>query len=117
MTWHIMTGVNLDTAKKPLYERSPFPDMAMIRNMSKQDADRMFDDLESHPSPRLIKTHYPFELLPPNLLDTCKVLYVCRNVKDAVVSFFHHETLMKSHDLQCDLITYARDIYKPGLFI
>jgi hypothetical protein len=36
------------------------------------------------------------------------VLYVCRNVKDAAVSYFHHEKLMKSHDLLCDFETYAR---------
>merc|ERR1712212_1148392 len=71
--------------------------------------------LEKAPSPRLIKTHYPFEMLPPTLLDTCKVLFVSRNVKDSAVSYFHHETLMKSHDLRCDFLTYARDIYMPGL--
>ena len=122
MTWHIMTGVDLETAKLPLFERSPFIDRAMIRGVEKEDTDKYFDDLEKvrirlkatsifttqAPSPRLIKTHYPFEMLPPALLDTCKVLFVSRNVKDAAVSYFHHENLMKSHDLRCDFVTYAR---------
>jgi len=115
MTWHIMTGVHLETAKQPLFDRSPFIDMVMIRGASKEDADKYFDELEKRPSPRLIKSHYPFEMLPPSLLDTCKVLFVSRNVKDAAVSYFHHENLMKSHDLRCDFETYARDIYMPGL--
>ena len=75
MTWHIMNGVKLEETKKDLFERSPFIDMPMIRNYSEADLDKFFDkDLEALPSPRLIKTHYPFELLPPDLLDTCKVL-------------------------------------------
>jgi len=115
MTWHIMTGVDLETAKKPLFDRSPFIDMPMIRGVSQEENDKFFEDLEKAPSPRLIKTHYPFEMLPPTLLDTCKVLFVSRNVKDSAVSYFHHENLMKSHDLQCDFVTYARDIYMPGL--
>ena len=36
----------------------------------------------------MIKTHLTFEMLPPALLDTCKVVYVCRNPKDTVVSFY-----------------------------
>ena len=71
-----IAGVDLATGQKPLFERSPFFDMAMIKDMSKADADKMFDDLDVHPSPRLIKTHYPFELLPANLLETCKVIHM-----------------------------------------
>jgi hypothetical protein len=33
--------------------------------------------LEATPGPRFIKTHIPFSLLPPNLLDTCKVNFYC----------------------------------------
>ena len=46
MTWHIMTGVDLETAKLPLFDRSPFIDMCMIRGVSKEEADKYFDDLE-----------------------------------------------------------------------
>jgi hypothetical protein len=46
MTWHIMTGVDLETAKLPLFDRSPFIDMVMIRGVSKEDTDKYFDDLE-----------------------------------------------------------------------
>ena len=71
-----IAGVDLPTGQKPLFERSPFFDMAMIKDMSKADADKMFDGLDVHPSPRLIKTHYPFELLPAKLLETCKVIHM-----------------------------------------
>jgi len=117
MTWHIMTGVDLETAKKPLYERSPFIDRVMIRAEKQETTNKYFDDLEKAPSPRLIKTHYPFEMLPPALLDTCKVLFVSRNVKDACVSYYHHESLMKSVDLRCDFLTYARENYLKGLYL
>ncbi len=31
------------------------------------------------PSPRVIKSHMPFHLLPPDLLDTCKVNLLLKN--------------------------------------
>jgi hypothetical protein len=31
------------------------------------------------PSPRVIKSHMPFYLLPPDLLDTCKVNLLLKN--------------------------------------
>jgi len=115
MVWHLVTGVDLDTAQIPLYDRSPFIDMLMIRSQTPEEVDEFFRKLASMSSPRIIKTHYPFELLPPNLIDSCKVIFVCRSVKDVVVSYYHHEALMKSHDLLCDFVTYAREIYRPGL--
>ncbi|KAF0298038.1 Sulfotransferase 1C4 [Amphibalanus amphitrite] len=38
----------------------------------------------------LVKTHVPLSLLPPDLLETNKVIYVTRNPKDALVSYYHH---------------------------
>ena len=40
---------------------------------------------------RIIKSHLPFGLLPPGLLDKCKVIYVSRNPKDTAVSFYYYQ--------------------------
>ena len=49
--------------------------------------------VEETKSPRIIKTHLPLSMLPPNLLDVSKVVFVARNVKDVCVSFFHMEQM------------------------
>ena len=37
----------------------------------------------------------PVSMLPPKLFESgCKVIYVCRNPKDACVSYFHHTALI-----------------------
>ena len=54
--------------------------------------DNSIDHATNASSPRVIKSHLPLELLPPNLLEQAKVIYVCRNPKDCCVSYFHHMT-------------------------
>ncbi|VAH12302.1 unnamed protein product [Triticum turgidum subsp. durum] len=44
--------------------------------------------LEALPSPRLLHTHMHHSLLPPSLA-RCKIVYVCREPKDMVVSIWH----------------------------
>ncbi|XP_033126751.1 sulfotransferase 1C2-like [Anneissia japonica] len=47
-------------------------------------------DLDEKTSRRLIKTHFPHQLIPPGVLkQTPKVIYVSRNPKDVIVSCFH----------------------------
>lgn len=42
-------------------------------------------------SPRFIKTHLPIGLLPQQLWTVKpKIIYICRNAKDAAVSYYHH---------------------------
>jgi hypothetical protein len=44
--------------------------------------------LQDLPEPRIIKTHLPFDRVPFN--DKAKYIYVIRNPKDVVNSFYHH---------------------------
>ncbi|XP_069195419.1 sulfotransferase 1A1 isoform X2 [Procambarus clarkii] len=56
---------------------------------------------EALPAPRVIRTHLPLSLLPPDLLDKAKVVYIARNPKDMVVSLFHHFCNVQLHNYTC----------------
>ncbi|XP_074849983.1 sulfotransferase 1 family member D1-like [Carettochelys insculpta] len=56
------------------------------------------DQLAAVPSPRIVKTHVPVQLLPASFLDQdCKMIYVARNPKDVAVSFYHFYLMAKMH--------------------
>ena len=112
IVWHIMNDVNKELGKLPLFNRSPFLEFQGIispsflakalpkdgkqTEMIRKTFEESVDYAENLPSPRIIKSHMPFELLPDNLLDTAKVVYVCRNPKDTCVSYYHHiDNLLK----------------------
>ncbi|XP_045111116.1 sulfotransferase 1A1-like isoform X2 [Portunus trituberculatus] len=45
--------------------------------------------LEATPGRRVIKSHFPLQLMRKDLLEKTKVVYVARNPKDAIVSYYH----------------------------
>jgi len=47
--------------------------------------------LDRLPSPRLMCTHMPLSVLPPSISGgpDCKIVYICRDLKDMVVSAWH----------------------------
>ncbi|XP_063775401.1 amine sulfotransferase-like [Pseudophryne corroboree] len=57
-------------------------------------------DFDSRPSPRLFTSHLPYYLMPKDLRNKIgKVIYVSRNPKDVVVSFYYfHKLIVKYHN-------------------
>jgi estrone sulfotransferase len=58
------------------------------------------------PSPRIIKTHLPFDLLPNQIRTrekTPKIIHTFRNSRDVCVSYYHHWKVLQGFDGSFDL--------------
>ncbi|KAG7175898.1 Sulfotransferase 1A1-like [Homarus americanus] len=75
----------------------------------KKREDGVFVQLcEVTPDPRIIKTHLPLSLLPPDILDTAKVVYVARNPRDVTVSMYHHFQHLNLHSYTGTFENFAK---------
>jgi len=57
-------------------------------------------DINTLPSPRILKTHLLYNIIPKgtNKDSKCKYIYLARNPKDVAVSFFQFVTSMKRYN-------------------
>ena len=82
--WQIVNDLDLETVKnKTSSERIPWVEHGGITPANGPKIPFLDDPVsfaENLPTnkPRVIKSHLTFEMLPPKLLDTCKVVYVSR---------------------------------------
>ena len=103
LLWQMSRGCNVtsEESKTNLFKRSPFLEREGLFRIpaSQEDPKRLnqIEYAETLPGPRIMKCHLPVSMLPPNVLEVAKVIVVARNVKDACVSFYHHEKLLKHH--------------------
>ena len=90
----------IETANSPQMTRVPFVESYAIIDHNSEDTKAKTDDLkelmddplafaDNFQGRRFFKSHLPFEFLPPKLLETCKVVYVSRNPRDAANSSYH----------------------------
>ncbi|KAM9796805.1 sulfotransferase 1 family member D1-like isoform 2-T2 [Syngnathus typhle] len=75
--------------RAPLSMRVPF--LEMSDRLGSQPG---LDMLKEMDPPRIIKTHLPFQLIPSGFWENkCKTIYVTRNAKDTVVSFYQFQQM------------------------
>ncbi|XP_037540636.1 cytosolic sulfotransferase 3-like [Nematolebias whitei] len=88
----------------PLHERVPFLEIcAPPRPKGKDLADQLTT------SPRLIKTHLPVQFVPKSFWEqNCRVVYVARNPKDNVVSYYHFGHMNGQHPEPGDWNTFLQ---------
>lgn len=132
IVWTMRNGGQLDSSTE-LGVRSPFfefdslerYELKPMREWMEKDEDPIKEGFylnltNSVSSPRTIKTHLPFSLLNPTLLDTSKVIYVARNPKDTCVSYYHQQRLVKVSDFEGSfpefLDYFCRDLITLGPF-
>ena len=122
LVWLLQNDCNFEEAKTvQLDTRSPFMDLSILLDFIKDELPPFMQgdslkQIEDMPSPRLLKSHFHFCLLPDDLMEKSKVFICLRNPKDTVVSYYHHEKLIRSHGYKGDFPTYF-DLFMDNVLL
>ncbi|KAD7478747.1 hypothetical protein E3N88_01883 [Mikania micrantha] len=73
-------------------------------------------DLSSFTSPRLFSTHLPYKSLPKSVQDSpCKIVYICRNPKDAFVSLWAFTNQLRLEEMGVNSLEQVFDQFCNGV--
>ncbi|XP_030382070.1 sulfotransferase 1C4 [Scaptodrosophila lebanonensis] len=137
LIWLVANDLNFEQAKhRPLTERFPFFEFPLFmhaavkaellaENKQSTFAQEFIEQISRpgyqtlaelpHNQRRFIKTHFPFSLLPPSVMENkCKIIYVARNPKDVAVSYYHLNRLFRTQGYVGDFERYWR-YFQHGL--
>ncbi|KAM9326205.1 sulfotransferase 1C1-like [Gastrophryne carolinensis] len=95
--------------RAPIYERIPYFELC---HLMKPD----MDYVNALPSPRYLKSHMPIQLLPPSFLNqNCKIIYVARNAKDTLTSFYHFAHILQFHPWPEPFTEYVQNFMRGNV--
>ncbi|XP_076060465.1 sulfotransferase 1C4-like [Oratosquilla oratoria] len=111
-----MDSLSPKKRKDPPNPENPSIKKLVRLNPSADPKEKVFLQLaEATKDPRTIKTHLPLSLLPPQMIDECKIIYVARNPKDMCLSYLHHCRIMKTRAFEGDLEDWLDFLLKDDL--
>ncbi|XP_017265267.1 cytosolic sulfotransferase 2-like [Kryptolebias marmoratus] len=88
----------------PLFQRVPFLELYVPGFLNGVDGANQLTGF-----PRIIKTHLPVQFLPQSFWEqNAKIVYVARNAKDSVVSYFHFDRMNKVQPEPGDWSSFLR---------
>lgn len=101
---------DIDYFDAPFYFENDGDDVEITKYV--QQKDKMIDELDALPSPRMIKSHLPAYLLPRQIWTVKpKLIYIIRNPKDAAVSYYHmaRNNLIPNNGTMSEFLEYFRN--------
>ncbi|XP_065218897.1 luciferin sulfotransferase-like [Planococcus citri] len=118
MVWCLANGQDHRAVQKHINQRFPFFEFSTLIDFADTEFPvpvNSVEDVEKLASPRFIKTHLPFNLLPEKLQNfstNAKVIHVLRNPRDTLISYYHH--YRTGHDYKGSFSQFA-ELFLKGL--
>nr|XP_011462981.1 PREDICTED: cytosolic sulfotransferase 13-like [Fragaria vesca subsp. vesca]XP_011462982.1 PREDICTED: cytosolic sulfotransferase 13-like [Fragaria vesca subsp. vesca] len=99
----------------PLLTNNSHPLVPFLEN-KQQSGENQIPDANSYAPPRLFSTHLPLAHLPQSVKDSaCKVVYLCRNPKDIVVSLWHFTNRVRHKSLETNSLEKVFQYFCRGM--